>query len=404
MVDDVLGVNYCSNDVVASNATVNSFMETNKLKLSSTKCSRMHIGKHGLKCPELKVHQNGMKTSVKEKYLGDVLSHDGSLDATIDDRTNKAWSYVAEIRAIMNDFPFGKRKTQVGIILREAMFINGTLYNSEAWHGVTKSHTEQLSKVDHQLLRSILSAHSKIPTEFLYLETGVLPVKYVISSRRLNYLLEIHSREDHELIKRIYMKQRQNPVRGDWAKLVDMDLELIELTEESLKNMDKISAKHEIKTRTRIAAFKELKSIQDTQEKVKDIVYTKLVSQEYLNSSIVTTKEAEIITALRSKTVRGIKSNFHTFYQGDLLCNLCKTYQDTQMHCMNCEVIISKIGDIKSHIRYEHLFGNVNEQKDVAQLYIQLLSVRDDLLLQQEEQEPGLPAAATSAGPCTYVL
>ena len=71
---------------------------------------------------------------------------------------------------------------------------------------------------------------------------------------------------------------------------------------------------------------------------------------------------------------------------------------------MNCEVIISKIGDIKSHIRYEHLFGNVNEQKDVAQLYIQLLSVRDDLLLQQEEQEPGLPAAATSAGPCTYVL
>ena len=82
------------------------------------------------------------------------------------------------------------------------MFINGTLYNSEAWHGVTNSHIEQLSKVDHQLLRSILSAHSKIPTEFLYLETGVLPVKYVISSRRLNYLLEIHSREDHELIKK----------------------------------------------------------------------------------------------------------------------------------------------------------------------------------------------------------
>ena len=109
-----------------------------------------------------------------------------------------------------------------------------------------------------------------------------------------------------------------------------------------------------------------VKSIQDIHEKVKDIVYTKLVSQEYLNSSIVTTKKAEIIKALRSKTVRGIKSSFHTFYQGDLLCNLCKTCQDTQMHCINCEVIISKIGDIKSHIRYEHLFGYVNEQKYVA--------------------------------------
>ena len=71
--------------------------------------------------------------------------------------------------------------------------------------------------------------------------------------------------------------------------------------------------------------------------------HTKHVSQEYLKSYNVTTKEAEIITALRSKTARCIKSNFHTF-----LCNHCKTYQDTQMHCMNFEVIISKIGDIKS--------------------------------------------------------
>ena len=37
MVDDVLAVNKCSNAVVTSNATVNKFMELNKLKLSDTK-------------------------------------------------------------------------------------------------------------------------------------------------------------------------------------------------------------------------------------------------------------------------------------------------------------------------------------------------------------------------------
>ena len=57
------------------------------------------------------------------------------------------------------------------------------------------------------------------------------------------------------------------------------------------------------------------------------------------------------------------------------------------MHCMNCEVIMSRISDIKSHISYDHLFGDVKEQKDVAQLYIQLLAVRDDLLLHQDEQD-----------------
>ena len=354
---------------------------------SSSKCCRMHIGKNNLKCSDIKVHNNDMKTSVQEKYLGDVLSSEGSLDATINDRTSKAWSCVAEIRAIINEFPFGKRKTQVGLMLREAMFINGILYNSEAWHGVNKSHIDQLSKVDHQLLRSVLSAHSKIPTEFLYLETGVLPVKFVISSRRLNYLIEIHNREDHELIKRIYIKQRQDPVRGDWSELVDRDLESLELTEESLSTMDKISAKKEIKTKTKIAAFKELKSMQATHEKVKDVMYTQFESQEYLKSSIITNKEAELITALRSKTVRGIKSNYHTFYQEDLQCNLCKKTQDTQMHCMNCEVILSRIRDIKSHIKYEHLFGNVNEQKEVAQLYIQLLAVREDLIMQKQQDE-----------------
>ena len=80
---------------------------------------------------------------------------------------------------LLSEFPFGNKKIQVGLMLREAMFLNGVLYSSEAWHGLTTTHIAQLGLVDHQLMRTILSAHSKTPTEFLYLETGALPVKYV---------------------------------------------------------------------------------------------------------------------------------------------------------------------------------------------------------------------------------
>ena len=45
MVDDVLSVAKCSSSSVASNATVNSFMELNKLKLAEKKCGQIHIGK-----------------------------------------------------------------------------------------------------------------------------------------------------------------------------------------------------------------------------------------------------------------------------------------------------------------------------------------------------------------------
>ena len=45
MVDDVLCVARCSSEAVQSVATINAFMELNKLKLASKKCAKIHIGK-----------------------------------------------------------------------------------------------------------------------------------------------------------------------------------------------------------------------------------------------------------------------------------------------------------------------------------------------------------------------
>ena len=43
MVDDVLCVAKCSNKVVTTTATINSFMELNKLKLVPKKCAKLHM-------------------------------------------------------------------------------------------------------------------------------------------------------------------------------------------------------------------------------------------------------------------------------------------------------------------------------------------------------------------------
>ena len=59
-------------------------------------------------------------------------------------------------------------------MLRDAMFANGILCNSEAWHNITKKHIEELEVMDRSLLKYILNAHSKVQDEFLYLESGVL--------------------------------------------------------------------------------------------------------------------------------------------------------------------------------------------------------------------------------------
>ena len=117
IVDDVLCVAKCSNKVVTTTATINSFMEPNKLKLASKKYAKLHIGKKDGDCPVTKVHGEDMASSKAEKYLGDVISENGSIDETIKLRKMRGYSYIAEIRALLSELPFGHRRVQVGLML-----------------------------------------------------------------------------------------------------------------------------------------------------------------------------------------------------------------------------------------------------------------------------------------------
>ena len=125
-----------------------SFIELKKLTLSSTKCSKIHVGKVSSCCPELKVHDAKMKNSSQEKYLGDQITSRGKLKETIDERVAKGLGILAEILAILDEIPLGKYKLEMGLKLRQAMLLNGVLYNSEAWHAITKEDIKPLERVD----------------------------------------------------------------------------------------------------------------------------------------------------------------------------------------------------------------------------------------------------------------
>ena len=61
----------------------------------------------------------------------------------------------------------------------------------------------------------------------MYLEVGVIPIRYVLASRRLSYHQTILQRDDSELTKRIYLEQRKNPTSGDFVQLIAADFRLI---------------------------------------------------------------------------------------------------------------------------------------------------------------------------------
>ena len=139
----------------------------------------------------------------------------------MEERKAKGYWIVSEIIAILEEIPLGRYKLDIGLKLRQAMLLNGILFNSEAWHSVSEMEIKMLESVDEHLLRSLVKGHAKTPLEFLYLETGALPIRFILSSRRLMYHQTILHRDDKELTKRIYAAQKDDSTTGNFVDLLE---------------------------------------------------------------------------------------------------------------------------------------------------------------------------------------
>ena len=203
MVDDILDIQKCGIDSVQANAIVNTFVEHKKLKMGQEKCHKIHCNQKFKFCPNLTVHDKTMHQSNEEKYLGDHIHKNAKNAATISRRRAKGYGIISDIMYILDAIPNGKRRINVGLQLRQSWFLNSLLLNMETWHNVQDSDLKVFMKLDQYLLRKIIGAQSKVPIEFLYLETSAIPVDFVLSSRRLNFLQTVLAQNDTEMTKRI---------------------------------------------------------------------------------------------------------------------------------------------------------------------------------------------------------
>ena len=315
-----------------------------------------------------------MKNSESEKYLGDFISHDGKHDATMSNRIQRAYSYLSEIRALLTDMPFGKRRLQIGLMLRDAMFVNGVLFNSEAWSSINQKHIEEIETIDRTLMRFLVGAHAKTPSEILYLETATIPLRYTMSIRRLMYHQSILSRSEDELIKKVYEEQKLNPLRGDWIEKLKEDFLFIgeEFDEENAKKCTKTEYKKYIKEKVRQNVFQKLKETQGTHIKVSEICYNSFKMQDYMNSHILTNHEVTLLFSLRSRTVRSVKNNFGL----KLNCSMGCQVTENQEHWLVCD---QTKANQNTHTIYSDIYGSIQQQIEVVKLFSRLEEEREEL-------------------------
>ena len=184
MVDDLLSVTICGADSIKMNITINTLIELKKLKFHTpeqnkkSKCHMLHIGNKSSVCPDMKVHGHTVDRVNQAVYLGDILSHDGTNTANIRDRVAKGTGQMNTIMTVLKKVSFGIKYFEIAIALREAHLINGMLGSSEAWYGLKTKEIDELESVDKILLRKILEAPQSSCIESLYLELGVIPIKF----------------------------------------------------------------------------------------------------------------------------------------------------------------------------------------------------------------------------------
>ena len=102
---------------------------------------------------------------------------------------------------------------------------------------MTKCQIEELEVIDRMLVRHTLNAHSKTALEWMYSNTGRYNLKSLIQIGRFIYLWQILSRNNDELIHRLYHTKKNSSSVGDWVRLLEADKhELgIDMTDEEIQ-------------------------------------------------------------------------------------------------------------------------------------------------------------------------
>ena len=176
-----------------------------------------------------------------ETYLGDVISSTGSNEKNIELRVNQGIAAVNQIISMLNLTSLGHFFFEIALVLRESILISKLVFNSEIWYNISNNQLEKLEQIDEMYIRRLLNVAKTAPKVGLYMEFGIMPIKFIVKTRRLLYYWHILQRKKDELISRFYSAQKYSPSDGDWVYQIEKDKADVELklSEAEIQSMSK---------------------------------------------------------------------------------------------------------------------------------------------------------------------
>ena len=115
---------------------------------------------------------------------------------------------------------------------------------------------------------------------------------------------------------------------------------------------------------------------------MQNLKYSKLEIQDYLKSDKFSREEAIMLTALRSKCVKGIRTDFQYMEKCihcPLKCNENNPAEDTHEHLLSCTKLSG------SSVPLEFIHGSTVEQSLISASMAGLMRERTKILMEQDQ-------------------
>ena len=393
MVDDIFIISESGHKSQRLNGFINAKTAVKRLQFGAQKCHVMHIGKNIPDHKKMEFYVDNWKmkevdsttTNSKEekdifdgeedikeidctKYLGQIISKDGTNVKNIVNRANKGIGLVNKINTTLQNTPGGRYHFELSVVMRNAVLISSIISCSEVWYRITEWEYRKLEQIDEMLLRKIFDCSSQILLEMLYLELGLMPIRFIIMLRRIIYLQHILKQKHKQtLLFRFFKAQIENPNKNDWVSSVvqdlcsaKIDLELIEIenmTEERYKTL----CKQKVKT----LAFEYLMEKKSNRQNRTKLNYDSLNMAKYLQADEFnfTIQEKQNLFKCRMNDI-DVKAN-RTWKYDNLNCMACNEPNqiETQEHVLCCKSLTEKNSQISYIPSYNDLFNDETEKQ-----------------------------------------
>ena len=219
---------------------------------------------------------------------------------------------------------------------------------------------EELESLDRTYIKRVLNVCSSTPIPALYLELGVIPIRFIIQAKRLMFLHYLLSRNDNELVSQVLKAQIDDPVKGDWILTVKEDLisfDLNYLSFDDIKNLKKEDFKKIVKKARKNAALKYLLKEKEEKcaNKMSKLKYENLSMRPYFKTNLLTQRKQILLFKFRCRMV-DVGRNFGR----NNCCPVCLIEEDNQEHLFLCDKLYS-IDNL-----YNDLFSNDMEKVKTA--------------------------------------